>query len=336
MSRSLSVLQAVLLGAVVLLGAGLATGGLFAVGSRQWFGAGAFHVRAGFREVRGVEVGTRVRVQGIDAGEVVALEPPAAPGGDVVLRLRLDGRMRHLVRTDARVQIVSEGMIGGKVVEIKPGAGDAEPAVEDALLASVPSAELSDALAEVTGTLQGFRNGEGPLGKEVLGTVQQTRGTLASIQQVADAAKRLPWVRSYVKDQHALLVRSDFECNHRVFAESELFEPNGTSLTAQGKQHLDKEVSWLTGLLRHEGADLVVASYADPRSANPALAQAISDRQSEAVCQYLKNHHAVHKTGWFSKREVKSIGLGVEPALVPVKPDLPPARVEVLVFVPRK
>jgi len=73
----------ILLGAVVLTGLVLATVGLFAVGSRQWFWNDAFYVRAGFHEIRGVEVGTRVRVQGIDAGEVIAIDPPAAPGGDV-------------------------------------------------------------------------------------------------------------------------------------------------------------------------------------------------------------------------------------------------------------
>src|SRR5258708_4914985 len=43
-SRSLTRLQAVLLGAAVLAGLVLATSGLFAVGSRQWFWSDAFHV----------------------------------------------------------------------------------------------------------------------------------------------------------------------------------------------------------------------------------------------------------------------------------------------------
>src|SRR5262249_16956894 len=125
MSRSLSRWQAILLGIVILLGLALTGTGLFAVGSRQWLWSDTFHVRAGFRQVRGIEVGTRVRIQGIEAGEVVAVEPPATPGSDVLVRLRLDGKLRHLIRTDATVQIVSEGMIGGKVVEIHPGSLEA-------------------------------------------------------------------------------------------------------------------------------------------------------------------------------------------------------------------
>src|SRR5439155_8428255 len=95
MSRSLSKLQAVFLGAVVVAGLALTGAGVFAVGSRQWLWSDTFHVVVGFSQIRGVEVGTRVRVQGIEAGEVETVEPPAEPGGEVMLRLRLGGRLRH-------------------------------------------------------------------------------------------------------------------------------------------------------------------------------------------------------------------------------------------------
>src|SRR5689334_4875666 len=110
MTRTLSRLQATILGAVVVFGLALMVGGLFAVGSRQWLWSDMFHVVVGFPQIRGVEAGTRVRVQGIEAGEVESVEPPATPGGDVMLRLRLDGRLRYLLRADASAQIASEGM----------------------------------------------------------------------------------------------------------------------------------------------------------------------------------------------------------------------------------
>src|SRR5260370_35007615 len=106
MSPPLSRMQALLLGAVVLAGLAVAGAGLFAGGSRQWLWSDTFHVTVGFAQIRGVDAGTRVRVQGIEAGEVEAVEPPAAPGGEVLLRLRLDGRLRHLIRADASVQIL--------------------------------------------------------------------------------------------------------------------------------------------------------------------------------------------------------------------------------------
>ncbi len=174
MSRSLSSVQALVLGLVVVVAFVLAVAGLFAIGSRGWYGKDALHVRTGFPEIRGVEVGTRVRIQGIDAGEVVDIVPPDSPDGNVVLRLRLKSEFRHLVRASSTVQIVSEGMIGGKVLEIRPPtrqpdgqSPDMTLAADDALLASASSAELADVLGDVGSALKGIQSGQGTLGKLV-------------------------------------------------------------------------------------------------------------------------------------------------------------------------
>lgn len=342
MSRSLSFMQAVVLGAVVLAALGLAGFGLFAVGGRGWFAGDFLHVQVGFRQIRGVEVGTRVRVQGIDAGEIVGVQLPEAPGQDVSLRLRLQGRFRNLIRTDASAQIVSEGMIGGKVVEIDPGTSEKPPVVENTALASKRTPELTDLLTEAGGVLQDVRNGKGSLGKlmtddqlylELVGLLQQGRGTLTSIQQDADALKDMPIVRSYVKDAHKLLVRPDCERYLQPFSESDLFEAGQAALTAHGRSELDKLVPWLEGL-KHKGSEVVVASYADP-SSDPKLALTLTQKQSEAICKYLTDQHSVQKMGWVSRRSVTPIGLGTLPPLVPEKDKLRPPRIEVLVFVPR-
>jgi phospholipid/cholesterol/gamma-HCH transport system substrate-binding protein len=341
----------------VLVGAGLAGLGLFAVGSRGWFGKNALHVRVGFAEIRGVELGTRVRIQGVDAGEVVEITPPDDPDGLVVLRLRLRGDYRHLVRASSRVQIVSEGMIGGKVLEIrpprrKPGqvAPDLSLAGEDTLLASEASADLPDVLAHVGETLKGIQGGEGTLGKlakdpqayEALlalirnghTAVDQSKDTMASIQRDADALKKLPLIGSYVEDPVALLVRSNAERNRRWFAESELFEPGRAVLTAQGRDKLNELGPWLEGL-KHKGSDVVVVSYADPKKFEARPALNITRQQSGAVVEYLKKTLSAHKLGWFSSRKVRPLGQGIQPPPVPEREVLPAARVELLVFVPQ-
>jgi phospholipid/cholesterol/gamma-HCH transport system substrate-binding protein len=336
-----------LLGLTVLVGLGLAGVGLFSVGSRGWFGKDALHVRAGFREIRGVEVGTRVRIQGIDAGEVVSITPPETPDGLVVLRLCLRNEYRRLVRANSTVQIVSEGMLGGKVVEIHRGPTKGrqpdEPAGEDALLESEPSTELADVLGQVKDTLKGIQNGEGTLGKlahdsqaydDLRAMLQQGRETMASIGQGADAVKKLPLVRNRVEDPIALLVRPNCERNRQCFAESELFEPGRAVLTAQGRQRLDGLAPWLEGM-KHKGSEVVVVAYADPEKATATLAQTVTRQQSEAVCDYLKRQHAIQKMGWFSSRKVTPLGQGVKTPPAPERDPLPAARVEVLVFVPQ-
>jgi phospholipid/cholesterol/gamma-HCH transport system substrate-binding protein len=357
-SRSLSAAQALILGLVVVLAAGLGVWGVFAVGSRGWFGKDALHVRTGFKEIRGVEVGTRVRIQGIDAGEVVQITPPDSPDSDVVLRLRLKGEYRRLVRVSSTVQIVSEGMIGGKVLEIRPPVrqkGQPPPdmtlAAEDSLLPSMPTAELADVLGEVGGALKGIQGGEGTLGKlakdpaayEALvallknssDAVDRSKDTMASIQRDADALKKLPLIRGYVEDPVALLVRTNCERNRRTFAETELFESGRAVLTAQGRDKLDDLAPWLSGL-KHKGSEVVVVSYADPgKKADVKTALSTTRQQSEAVVAYLKEKHKAHRMGLISSRKVVALGQGTQPPPLPERDPLPPARTEVVVFVPQ-
>jgi phospholipid/cholesterol/gamma-HCH transport system substrate-binding protein len=358
MSRSLSAVQALVLGVVVVVAVGLGVAGLFAVGSRGWYAKDALHVRTGFPEIRGVELGTRVRIQGIDAGEVVEITPPDSPDGNVVLRLRLKGEFRHLVRVSSTVQIVSEGMIGGKVLEIRPPARrpggplpDMTPATSDALLASAPSAELADVLGDVGLALKGIQGGEGTLGKLVKdprayeallallqnGTDAVDRGkdTMTAIQRDAEALKKVPILGGYVEDPVALLVRGNCERNRRTFSESELFEPGRAVLTAAGRERLDELAPWLGGL-KHKGSEVVVVAYADPAKKTDAkTARNITRQQSESVAAYLKKQHSAHKLGWFSSRKVVALGQGTQAPPVPESDPLPPARVEVVVFVPQ-
>jgi len=343
MSHSLSRLQAALLAVVILLALSLAGVGIFTIGSRQWLWRDHFHVVAGFQQIRGVEVGTRVRIQGMEAGEVESIQLPEQPGEEVILCLRLDGRLRPLVRQDGVVQILNEGMLGGKVLEIHPGSPTAKLVEDRAKLASKPTTDLTDVLGQMNTALDGLRDSQGTVAKllkdpeaydRVLAVLQQTQQTLASFQQDADALKRLPVVRSYVEDPLALLVRPNCERVRQCYASNDLFEPGRAVLTDDGRRRLDELAPWLSGI-KQKGSEVVVVAYADSRGTNPAVAQTTTRQQSEAVCEYLKKYHKVHKLGWFASRNVIPLGLGTLAPPIPEMDDLPPARIEVQVFIPQ-
>ena len=78
-----------------------------------------------------------------------------------------------------------------------------------------------------------------------------------------------------------------------------------------------------------------MVSFANPKETGSSVARTLTKKQSEAVCEYLKGHHSIQKMGWFSSRKVVALGLGTNAPFVPEKEVLPPARVEVLVFVPQ-
>ncbi len=183
MTRQLSRLQAVELGVVVVLGLAVAAWVLLSIDQRHGLGGDAITVEAGFDDIDGAEVGTRVRLQGIDVGQVVAVVPPALPRGEVKLRMRLAGKVRHLVTSDSRVQIAGESMFAGRIVNILPGSADAAPITEGACLTGIPAVKLTDEIArevkstvaqelaqvngavdEIGGLVKDFRRGEGTAG----------------------------------------------------------------------------------------------------------------------------------------------------------------------------
>lgn len=108
-----------------------------------------------FPEVAGLVVGDRVTVAGISSGEVMALE---LSDGRVMAEVSLDRKVR--VPIDSRVSVSTYGLIGAKVIAIRPGVSGEfiEPGVTiygyyDKGLGDVV-AEMGEALIEIRQVLK--------------------------------------------------------------------------------------------------------------------------------------------------------------------------------------
>jgi phospholipid/cholesterol/gamma-HCH transport system substrate-binding protein len=337
MSRSLSPWQALILGSAVLVGLSLATLGLFAVGNRQWLWTDTFHLRVGFRQIHGVERGTPVRVFGRNAGEIEDVQMPDSPDGQVTLVLRMDGKLHSLIRTDAFAQIVPVGMVGGKVLEINPGSKEAAVVEDNAVIASRPVNDPIDEAAKVLETLNQEKANVHELVNNTNTLVRQGQKTLASVQQATDAVKRLPGVSSYVEDANELLYRPNCERSPTWFAESELFAPGRAQLTDEGRQRLRELVPQLSSLTKNDGAEMVILAYADRKTTLDAeQAQVLTQKQSEAVRDFLKQAGAVYKKYWVFPRKVRLHGFGLDAPPVAERDNPPGPALGILVFVPQK
>lgn len=357
MTASLTRAQAALLGFVVLVGLGLATLGVFAIGDRQGLWREHFHLYARFPQVNGIEVGTRVRVQGINAGQVDALEHPAQRGGDVFVRLRLDAGFRQLIGSDARAEIVGEGLIGGKVVEIHPGSpgvaaiepgatipGQADRLMEEirglagrgqALVQEVETLtrETTQVMRESQALLRDVRQGEGPVGKELVASLKQFQEATDSVGRGFDAMNHVPLLGRYMDASATLLVRPSAEQYPFVFKEEDLFEPGRAVLTPAGRARLDTLAAKEFPRLKVADSEIVIAAYTNGLSSRAA--DILCKQQSEAVRKYLVEQHKVHRLGWWRRRDVTALGMGTrQPPGEPPAASTPARRVEVIVFVP--
>ncbi len=203
--------------------------------------------------------------------------------------------------------------------------------------------ELTDTLGQVKAAMAEIQSGQGTLGKlvknnevyaETLGSLQDMRRLVTSLKQNSDAIKSLPVVRSYVVDVNKELIRPDCKRSRKWFPEEQLFEPGRAVLTSDGKQRLDEAASWLKEH-KEAGSEVVVAAFADGKG-SADFAQTLTEKQSQAVVDYLKSQHRVHRTGfwWWSSRNVKAVGIGASPTPTPETEALPAARIELLLFVP--
>ncbi|MDV7269338.1 outer membrane lipid asymmetry maintenance protein MlaD [Thioclava sp. A2] len=107
----------ILTGAAVLA---VALGFLVWASKGEDFGStgGQYPLRASFRSVEGVTVGTDVRMAGVKIGTVTELSlNPQTFFADATVSLRDD----VILPEDSAIAIASEGLLGGAFVEIVPG-----------------------------------------------------------------------------------------------------------------------------------------------------------------------------------------------------------------------
>ena len=253
--------------------------GLYQVATRRWHVQPTFHVRARFATIAGVEAGHRVRLQGMDAGVVEQVVPPRTPGEPVELLLRLDERLRHLVRADAVARILSEGMVGARVVEITPGTPESPIVAEGGPIRTEPPVELSDlmkktgeslhkldelaksartGLEEINTIASSIREGKGSLGKFVrddaayqslMSLTRRGEKTVSAMEDNLSALKRT-WPlsryfdsRSYF-EREKVLYQPGSRRESRSFPAEDLFEPKRAILTPVGRTRLDEVARW--------------------------------------------------------------------------------------------
>lgn len=80
--------------------------------------AGSYPLKASFRSVEGITVGTDVRLAGVKVGTVTSLSlNPQTFFADATISVKSD----VLLPDDSAILISSEGLLGGSFVELQPG-----------------------------------------------------------------------------------------------------------------------------------------------------------------------------------------------------------------------
>lgn len=128
--------------------------GLFLIGDRRLLFADQFELNARFGRVTGVQVGTKVRTAGLDAGEVLELELPSRPSEQFVIRMRVREDLRPLVRTDSVASIQTDGLVGNAFIQISRGTDGADMVSPGAMITGRDPIEFVDLIEEGRATFR--------------------------------------------------------------------------------------------------------------------------------------------------------------------------------------
>jgi phospholipid/cholesterol/gamma-HCH transport system substrate-binding protein len=146
--------RAVAVGAFVIAGVLLFGAGLFLIGNRRMLFNRTFEVYAEFANVAGLEDGAKVRVAGMDAGEVKTIHVPATPSARFRVTLRIREDLHPLIRVDSVATIQTDGLVGNKFVQVEAGTDQAQIVAANGTIRSREAFELSAMLQRMDDTVE--------------------------------------------------------------------------------------------------------------------------------------------------------------------------------------
>lgn len=175
----LSYTRLIAVGAFVLGGLLLFSVGLFIIGERRMLFENQFMVFAEFDRIAALQNGAKVRVAGMDAGEVVEINVPSGPSAKFRVRMRVREDLHPLVRTDSVASIQTEGVVGNKFVQIETGSDGAPRVSDNGTIPGQEPLDIADLLKQAADTIQ-----------MVTETVEQLRGdVIDTVRTIGDTAQ---------------------------------------------------------------------------------------------------------------------------------------------------
>ncbi len=181
----------VLVGVFTTAGVVLFGVALFLIGNQHK----AFHHHivfyTNFQNVDGLPKGAKVRVDGMDAGEVQSIQIPSSPAQKFRLKMNVDEQLHGLIREDSLVTVETEGIVGDKFLLIHSGTEHAPLAPAESTLQSKAPFDLNKLLEQAQGimtqagtTLNGLQGTMTDVTRHLDTTLDTATGTMKNVNSV--------------------------------------------------------------------------------------------------------------------------------------------------------
>jgi phospholipid/cholesterol/gamma-HCH transport system substrate-binding protein len=221
-------------GAFVLAGLLIVGFLVFVIGDERSMFERKVEYRAVFKDVQGLKEGSSVRMGGFDVGSVIDVGYSDDPN-DLSLYVTMsvvEGESRR-IRTDSTAAIENKGLLGDKMITVKPGSPD-QPAIPPG--GTIPAAP-SDDLAEMISRVSSI----GVKAEKVVSNLEKTTGALSDKEFTED-------VRGTVKNLNSVLEAID---KGDGYASRVLHDPNEAAKLSRTLANLERSTAELNQTLRN-------------------------------------------------------------------------------------
>jgi len=181
--------------------------GVFFIGNQKSLFSSTIQLSGVFKNVNGLQIGNNVRFAGINVGVVDDIQIINDTAVRVILNI--DNDVKKFIKTDAKMNIGSDGLMGDKLVVVSPGNANTTEMVKDGQqIGAVNPIDVDKIIGKVTrmaddaGTLINslsqivgkINNGQGSIGrllnndkmaKNMEATVVQAQQTMKKVHQTS-------------------------------------------------------------------------------------------------------------------------------------------------------
>jgi phospholipid/cholesterol/gamma-HCH transport system substrate-binding protein len=183
------------IGGFILAGLGVFLAIIYLLGAQARYFERKYDLIAEFTEVGGLIEGATVRLAGVQIGRVTKVTLPPEPGGKVTVVLTIARRFENRIRKDSEARIVTQGLLGDKLVEITIGTAAAPPLKPGEHLASQEPFETGRVIAEAGEALAGVKRLANSLNAAMervdqAGTIDQIAKLAASLNASLEKVQR--------------------------------------------------------------------------------------------------------------------------------------------------
>jgi phospholipid/cholesterol/gamma-HCH transport system substrate-binding protein len=173
-------------GAFVVGGVLLFSVGLFLIGNRRMLFSDTFSVYAEFSQIASLESGAKVRVSGMDGGEVESIGVPPSPAAKFRVRMRIRSDLHQLIRLDSVAAIQNDGLVGNKFVQIDSGTEQSPVVPADGTIHSREPFDIADLMSKMSDTIDSVNSTIADLKIEVDNVLRTISDTTQAAHDLLD------------------------------------------------------------------------------------------------------------------------------------------------------